>query len=87
MAFKFNPLALALGPWFEKRVEELPVDIRLMLKSAEFSDALWDEFTPEARRDATARWDYQHDPAKESERDEYSRAWETPRVRIVVARI
>ena len=79
----FESLTLALEPWFEKALDELPdalhcrVDREILVP--------WDSLAPAQRRAAALQRDFRHDPATEQDRRTW---WEfLARKRAVMAQI
>ena len=66
-AESFSSLIVALELWFDKPIEEFPVELRRRVKKG-FSPMLWNDLSPNQRRSVAAQWDYQHDPVMESDR-------------------
>ncbi len=67
MPASFESLTVALEVWFDKPNEDMPDELRHRVET-DFSPMPWDDLSPDQRRSVAAQWDYQHDPAMESER-------------------
>lgn len=63
---KFNSLFVALEPWFESLLDDIPEDVRARIER-EFFPGWWDELEPVQRREAIRQLDAQHDPDAEME--------------------
>lgn len=63
----FESLTAALEGWFDKPKDGLPDKQRHRVE-VDFFPMPWDDLSPERRRSVAAQWDYQHDPAMESDR-------------------
>jgi len=75
MEVPFVPLTLELAHMFDRKRDELPEATRELIAGELILDSLWDSISPDQRRDATAQWDYQHDPATEQERQHFWNIW------------
>lgn len=64
---EFESLTLALDGWFDKKLDDLSNALRQHVEQ-NFFPLPWDRLTADQRRRAALRWDYQHDPATEQER-------------------
>ena len=64
---EFKSLTLALDGWFDKKMDDLPIDLRQRV-GHEFFPKLWDVLSADQRRSVTLRLDYQNDPATEQDR-------------------
>lgn len=64
---EFKSLTLALDEWFEKKLDDLPIDLRQLVER-EFFPNLWDVLTADQRRSGILQLDYQNDPATEQDR-------------------
>lgn len=67
MSEHFESLADALEEWFDQPVEGLPDKQRRRVVK-DFFPMPWDHLSPDQRRSVVAQWDYQNDPAMESDR-------------------
>lgn len=67
MHASFESLTVALEVWFDKPNEDMPDELRHRVET-DFSPMPWDDLSPDQRHSVAAQWDYQHDPAMESER-------------------
>lgn len=67
MDASFASLAVALDVWFDKPNEDMPDELRHRVET-DFSPMPWNDLSPDQRRSVAAQWDYQHDPAMESDR-------------------
>lgn len=64
---EFDSLTLALEPWFDTPLADLPDAIRQRVLQ-EFFPMPWDDLSAEQRRNGALQMDYQHDPAMEQDR-------------------
>lgn len=64
---EFKSLMLALEDWFDKNLDDLPLDLRQRVER-EFFPMPWDELSADQRRSVAIQQDYQCDPATEKER-------------------
>ncbi len=62
----FEPLAVALEPWFGKSFGELPAELRQLVDKRFLIH--WDIYTPAQRRSMARRWDIEHHPGLALER-------------------
>lgn len=63
----FDSLSKALEGWFDKPMDGLPDQQRKRVET-DFSPMPWVDLSPDQRRGVAAQWDYNHDPAMESDR-------------------
>ncbi|MDP3333218.1 MAG: hypothetical protein Q8S55_14770 [Methylococcaceae bacterium] len=63
----FNSLTVALEVWFDKPMEELPDEQRHRVET-DFFPMPWNDLSQDQRRSVAEQWDYQHNPAMESDR-------------------
>jgi hypothetical protein len=65
---EFVALNTALEGYFDKTLEDLPGEQRAHVEVHTLLVPIWNMLSPERRRDAARKWDHQHDPAHEQER-------------------
>ena len=64
---EFQSLTLALEGWFDKNLDDLPINLRKRVES-EFFPVHWDGLSVHQRQSVAIQRDYQCDPATEKER-------------------
>lgn len=68
MGVQFVPLTLELAYWFDRNYADLPAASQELLQDKLIWGTSWDSINPDQRRSVAAQWDYQNDPATETER-------------------
>ncbi len=64
---EFKSLTLVLDGWFDKKLDDLQIDLRECVER-EFFPNLWDVLSADQRRSAALQLDYQNDPATKQDR-------------------
>lgn len=64
---EFDSLSLALGDWFDRNLDDLPLELRQRTER-EFCPIPWDQLSAGQRRYYALQQDYLHDPATEQDR-------------------
>jgi len=72
---EFDSLTLALEPWFDTPLSDLPDAIRKRVVE-EFFPMPWDDLSAEQRRSGALQMDYQHDPATEQDQQRWWDFWQ-----------
>jgi hypothetical protein len=72
----FDSLTLALEPWFDTSLRDLPVAIRKRVEK-EFLPVPWDDLSAQQRRSGALQVGYQHDPTTERDQQRWWDFWQT----------
>lgn len=79
---EFESLELALEGWFDKKLNELPDELRQRVEQWLPGSTLWDDLSVEQRRTGARNRDYWYDPATKQEREDQWKSDERKRKRL-----